>query len=127
MKRMLALARIAAVIAAVAMVGCAMDYGVEGGDGEEGVAEQGASEEEAPADPYAAPGEVAGSATAAKDDKADDPYGHVGGDVPTGTPSGSEEAAGCAGTTDRALCPMATKSGKISHGDPIPWKESDKK
>lgn len=123
MRRLVSLARIVVVVAAVGLSGCAVDFGVESGE-DELYSDEAVDEE----DPLAEP-EASGEASAeGAVDKADDPHGSSGGGAPSGAnPTGVEEVPSCAPTSDRALCPLAPKSGTMSHGDPIPWKESDNK
>lgn len=123
MKRNLVLLRFAAAALAVTFAGCAVDYGLESDDGEETAVESIGAEQSDPADPSAQPGGAEGAGGASQDDKADD--GAAGSSTYVSAPGGSEEVVKCSGATEGAMCPMASKSGAMSHGDPIPWKESD--
>lgn len=123
MKRNLMLMRFAATALAVTFAGCAVDYGLEGDDGEGSAVESTGGEQSAPADPSAEPGGAEEFGGAGQDDKADD--GAAGSATHVSAPGGTEEVVKCSGATEGAMCPMASKSGAMSHGDPIPWKESD--
>lgn len=121
MRRLMTLVRIVGIAAVVGMSGCAVDFGVESGEGDE-VVDEPLYDEADPVDPATYSGEEAEGVV----EKADDP--NDGASSSPGASTGSvEDVPACAGKADRALCPLAPKSGTMSHGDPIPWKESDNK